>query len=385
MYFKIANKALVPYGKINKVLDKAFVNPEVIKKNIENYNDYTQHFIADNATSYNVFYSDDFSYDAKEMTFNFVSIMICQDSDYEKICLCEFDEKKDRSSSKSGMMNGLSFLGKIQKEAPCPSIEDGFYVENRTWNYLVRNIKRHVNTMLVGPTGTGKTDIIIRICKALGVECNIYDMGAMQDPLTGLLGSHRIENGESIFDYSKFVEDVQKPGVILLDELSRAPLMTNNILFPCLDGRRTLPVDIADSKSNREIKVHPECTFIATANIGAEYSGTNDLDAALINRFMMMNVDYIPAIHEVKVLEVRTGIDKKSAETIITIANSLRGNYMDGMLSKSISTRETIACAELFMDGFTLIDSIMLTFGEKFGRGSEESEYNTVKKIIISC
>ena len=51
-------------------------------------------------------------------------------------------------------------------------------------------------------------------------------MGSMQDPLTDLLGSHRLENGSSVFDYAKFVEDVQKPGVILLDELSRAPLMT---------------------------------------------------------------------------------------------------------------------------------------------------------------
>ena len=80
--------------------------------------------------------------------------------------------------------------------------------------------------LICGKTGTGKTEIIIKICNILGIDCHVYDMGSMQDPLTDLLGSHRLENGSSVFDYAKFVEDVQKPGVILLDELSRAPLMT---------------------------------------------------------------------------------------------------------------------------------------------------------------
>lgn len=383
MYFKIASETLIPYGGINKKLDKLFAKEDVREKNRNNYNEYTKRYVMENGHGMKIFFSDDYEWNAENCTFNFVKIDICSDEDFEKICLCEFDETQNVSSSISRQLGALSFLAKIQQEAPCPSIEDGFYVESRTWNYLVRNIKRHVNTMLVGPTGTGKTDIVIRICESLGLECNIYDMGAMQDALTGLLGSHRIENGNSVFDYSKFVEDVQKPGVILLDELSRAPLMTNNILFPCLDGRRTLPVEIADSKSNREIKIHPECTFIATANIGAEYLGTNGLDAALINRFMLLNVDYIPAKFEKKILAVRTGIDEENATSIISIANALRNHYTEGTISKPISTRETIACAELFVDGFSLLDSIMLTFGEKYDRSNEE--YDLVKKIIIGC
>lgn len=46
-------------------------------------------------------------------------------------------------------------------------------------------------------------------------------MGALHDPIAGLLGVHRLDKGESIFDYAKFVSDVQKPGVVVLDEFSR--------------------------------------------------------------------------------------------------------------------------------------------------------------------
>ena len=159
--------------------------------------------------------------------------------------------------------------------------------------------------------------------------------------------------------------------------------MTNNILFPCLDDRRTLPIEIADSNSAREVKVHPECVFIATANIGSEYSGTNDIDAALENRFMMIQVDYLPKTIEAQVLEIRTGCDEKSALKIASIANAIRDRYLDGSLSKTISTRETIACAEFVVDGFSILDAVNFSFCEKFPKYGDNSEYDTVKKLIM--
>lgn len=275
-----------------------------------------------------------------------------------------------------------NILKDIKKNFKCPDIEEGFYVEEKMWNYLVRNILKKKNTLLLGPTGTGKTDIIIRIAKALNIKLNIYDMGAMIDPLTDLLGTHRIKDGNSVFDYAKFVSDVQKPGIILLDELSRSPLMTNNILFPCLDHRRTLNIEIAGSTDIRDVKVHPDCVFIATANIGQEYSGTNDIDAALMNRFNALQVDYLPQDIEAKVLNIRTGIDIEHANKILNVANAIRNAYLKQSISKPISTRETLECAELVVDGFTLKDSINLVFCQKFSK-TDDDEYSVVKNLIM--
>lgn len=270
----------------------------------------------------------------------------------------------------------------IKKQYKCPDVSTGFYIHPKTWQYLVRNIIKKKNTLLLGPTGTGKTDIIIRIAEMLNLELNIYDMGAMIDPLTDLLGTHRIKNGNSVFDYAKFVYDVQKPGIILLDELSRAPLMTNNILFPCLDHRRTLNIEIAGSEDIRNVKVHPDCIFIATANIGQEYSGTNDIDAALMNRFNALQVDYLPQDIEKQVLNVRTGIDINIADKILNVANAIRDSYLKQVISKPISTRETIECAEMVVDGFLLKDAINLIFCQKFSK-TDNDEYSTVKNLIM--
>lgn len=364
-------------------LDNAFKKDVVRETNRTRYGKYTLDFI-NTCDDTEVYWSKSYSYDPKTYTFDFYEINVCKEDDYIEMTTEEskFDPKIAYTTDYVETIN-VSLKSKIQDDYPCPGVESGFYIEQKRWNVLVRNILKHKNTMLVGPTGTGKTDVIIRICKALDIPCRIYDMGAMMDPLTDLLGSHRLENGSSKFDYAKFVKDVQEPGVILLDELSRAPQMTNNILFPCLDDRRTLPIEIADSNSAREVKVHPECVFIATANIGSEYSGTNDIDAALENRFMMIQVDYLPKTIEAQVLEIRTGCDEKSALKIASIANAIRDRYLNGSLSKTISTRETIACAEFVVDGFSILDAVNFSFCEKFPKYGDNSEYDTVKKLIM--
>lgn len=354
-----------------------------------------------------MYVSENFTFDPKTLVFNFQEIHPFTDEDFESFneykfdhtteCVAEVidadetvDDPKPTKVSKSkketkpivNVPAGVSLIKTIKKNYTCPGIDSGFYVQERTWNYLVRNILKKKNTLLLGPTGTGKTDIIIRIAKALNIELNIYDMGAMIDPLTDLLGTHRIKDGNSVFDYAKFVSDVQKPGIILLDELSRAPLMTNNILFPCLDHRRTLNIEIAGSTDVRAVKVHPDCVFIATANIGQEYSGTNDIDAALMNRFNALQVEYLPQDVEERILNIRTGIELDKANKILNVANAIRDSYLKQNISKPISTRETLECAELVVDGFTIKDSINLVFCQKFSK-TDNDEYDTVKKLIM--
>lgn len=144
--------------------------------------------------------------------------------------------------------------------------------------------------MIIGPTGSGKTSCVKEVCSRMGIPLHVFDMGSMIDPISNLLGVHRLEDGKSIFDYAKFTKVIQEPCVILLDELNRSSLGANNVLFPCLDDRRELNVEIACGKGVRSIKIHPEVTFIATANIGSEYTGTNMIDRALLNRFFLLNL-----------------------------------------------------------------------------------------------
>lgn len=275
---------------------------------------------------------------------------------------------------------------KSNKKFSIPTIEeDGFHVEDDTWYLLVRNLKKNINTMLVGATGCGKTELTMLAAKKLGRACHVYDMGSMYDPISGLLGVHRLnDQGTSVFDYAKFTQDIQEPGIIVLDEFSRAPIMSNNILFPCLDSRRELPVEIAGGRDMRRIKVHPDCVFVATANVGSEYTGTNMLDRALVNRFFTIELHYMNEADEARVLCQRTGIAGDAAFTIVMVANKIRNLYAKQELSDTVSTRETLMASELVVDGYDIVKAVELVFLPLFEGTNTEGERSIVRKLFAS-
>ena len=266
-----------------------------------------------------------------------------------------------------------------------PTVDsDGFSISDDNWRLLLRNILTGTNTMMIGPTGTGKTELVMLACRKLGIECNVYNMGTIFDPISELLGVHRLVGGSSTFDYAKFAKDVQKPGVILLDELSRAPVTTNNVLFPCLDSRRVLPVDMAGGDDLRVIPLHPKCVFVATANVGSEYTGTMSMDRALVGRFFPLELGYMESEEEKKVLVKRHGISESDARNIVTVAATVRSKHAATELSSSLSTRETLMAARLISDGWSAQKAMELTFLPLFEGTKVEGERAVVMQIILS-
>lgn len=292
--------------------------------------------------------------------------------------------KTEVKKTSGKVMSFLEEMLKDPKMAAPESTKDGFYMSNSDWSLLVRNIKKSINTMIIGPTGCGKTSCVKEACDRLGKELYVFDMGSMIDPVSSLLGVHRLEDGKSKFDFAEFTKAIQKPCVILLDELSRAPLTTNNVLFPCLDDRRKLSIEIASSGDTREIKVHPECCFIATANIGSEYTGTNTIDRALMNRFLPLELNYIPGAEEIKVLSKRKGVSNEVATMIVKIANNIRSLAKKQEISSSLSIRETLMVADLVSDGWSLGGAMEMIYLPLFEGTKSEGERSTVYKTISS-
>ncbi len=280
----------------------------------------------------------------------------------------------------------MTLLDRIRtdKRYAVPKIEkEGFFVRDSDWYLLIRNILTRTSTMITGPSGTGKTELVSLVAKKLGMDVHIYNMGTMIDPISGLLGVHRLVAGGSVFDYAKFTQDIQKPCIILLDELSRAPLSCNNILLPCLDSRRELPVDIAGGNGARNIKVHPECVFIATANIGAEYTGTSQMDRALVDRFFMHELEYMDVDNEAKVLAKRCDIEDKDAKIIVGTAVVIRNLYTKGEVSSTISTRETLGAGRMVSDGWSTMEAMERSFLPFFEGTKLEGERGIVYKTFL--
>jgi len=241
------------------------------------------------------------------------------------------------------------------------TLNKNFKVEAGLFNILKRNLSKGINTLLIGETGCGKTEVVSHIAKHMNMDLNIFDMGTMTDPISGLVGIHTVTivDGKttSSFKKSRFSEIIQKPGIILLDELSRASTQANNLLFPCLDFRRELSMEYC-FEDQTPIKVHPECVFIATANLGSQYTGTHKIDRALLDRFMTLRVS-TPESNEIKAsLKVSyPGILSSKLDTIIKIYDNIMLAHNTFKIDFSLSFRHLKYITSMVEDGFTIYDA----------------------------
>jgi nitric oxide reductase NorQ protein len=276
---------------------------------------------------------------------------------------------------------GRSLLDDLNRKYPKPTIaKDNFYVDPDVWGTLLLNDAKGYNTMLVGDSGCGKTELVLLLGRRQGRAVNKFDMAAKQDPIASLVGVHRFEDGKSVFDRADFTYAIEKEEICLLDELPRAPVNTNNILFPVLDSRRELSMDIAHHGA-RHIKVNDKCSFIATANEGFEYTGNNVLDRALKERFQVIPIEYMPNPQEMELLQGRHKVDKRMAEVIVKTAKTIRDMAKKDELSSSISIRHTLYAADLTASGVAVAKAMEISFLPMFVSPEEKTK---VKGILAA-
>jgi len=255
------------------------------------------------------------------------------------------------------------------------------------WKYLVRSAVRGKNIMMVGPAGCGKTQAAKALPEATNRPFFYFNLGATQDPRATLIGNTHFKDGQTTFDESAFVKAIQtENAVILMDELSRAHPEAWNILMTVLDeGQRYLRLD--EDINAPTIRVATGVSFIATANIGTEYTSTRVLDRALMDRFEIIEVDILNLETEKSLLTKRYGnvVTAELIHAVADIADTTRKEWRseEGKLSTMVSTRMTVRVCELLADGFTLLEASEVAILPFFdASGGSDSERTFVKQII---
>ena len=288
----------------------------------------------------------------------------------------------ENDTAKADQKEIVAFLNTCVEKRP-----DTLYLEDLTWKFICRNIYRGRNMMLTGPTGTGKSQTAIQVAKALGRELFYVNLGATQDPRGTLIGNtHFSKEAGTYFNESAFVNAIKTPNtVILLDEISRAHPEAWNILMTVLDpGQRYLRLD--EAVGSPEIKVAEGVSFVATANLGAEYTAVRVMDRALIDRFTIAEIPFLNQDQETSLLsKIYPTLDATQASNLAEIAATTRTELQSDApkVSTMISTRSVIEMAGLMDDGFTLAECAQVGIYPLFSdEGGMQSERTFVKQLI---
>ena len=138
--------------------------------------------------------------------------------------------------------------------------------------------------MLVGPAGSGKNVIVQQVADALGVKMRYINNASDEFKLTGYMDAGGVYHG------TEFYDACVEGGVFFLDEIdasdANALIILNSVLA---NHYMTFP--------HKHIDVNPDLRIITAANTfgtGADldYVGRNILDAATLDRFDIISVDY---------------------------------------------------------------------------------------------
>jgi nitric oxide reductase NorQ protein len=278
----------------------------------------------------------------------------------------------------------VEFLKDCDKLRP-----ENLIMDNLKWRYLMRSVLRGKNIMMTGPSGCGKTLAAQTVAQVLdGRQFFYFNIGATQDPRSTLIGNTHYSKDKGTFvAEALFVKAIQTPNsIVLLDELTRGHSDAWNILMTVLDeNQRYLRID--EMPDTPTIKVAKGVTFIATANIGAEYTATRVLDRAMLDRFAsVVEMEPLGKDDEYKLLTMTyPEVGDNDLRAIAEIADHTRTQVRsdDPKVTTSISSRMTVEMAGLLNDGFSLAEASEACIYPFFSSAGGNDSERTYMRMLV--
>lgn len=210
--------------------------------------------------------------------------------------------------------------------------------------FSILNLQK--NLLLKGPTGAGKTRLAEDLANSL--DLNIYSINCSVDvDIESLLGFKTIEytdgKQEIVFVDGPVIKAMKNGAMLYIDEINMAKPEVLPILNAVLDYRRRL----TNPLTGEEVTADPSFLVVAAINVG--YVGTMPMNEALLNRFNVIEIDYVTKDALTNILKEQSIQDDiKTLESLSNFHQDLVTMTKQGQISKEPSSiRSLIDFADL--------------------------------------
>ena len=230
---------------------------------------------------------------------------------------------------------------------------DNLYYGDEIWNQAVTALLCGENILLVGHKATGKNIFAENLAAAFGRPKWDISFHVNMDAAS-LIGMDTFRNGEVTFRPGPVYSAAKSGGFAILDEINMAKSEAMAVLHATLDFRRTIDVPGYD-----RIDLHPATRFISTMNY--VYSGTKELNEALVSRFAVIKMPMISKDNLIKLIQDKfETISEQAAEEFANVFLDLQKKCENSEISsKALDIRgllDSIALMEKGLEVHTALD-----------------------------
>ena len=165
-------------------------------------------------------------------------------------------------------------------------------IQHEKFDTILKFVANDEPVFLTGPAGSGKNFLCKQVAQALGLKFYFTNAVTQEYKLTGFT------DAMGKYQETQFYKAFTQGGVFMLDEMDASIPEVLVILNAAIANRYfDFPAPIG------YVEAHPDFRVIAAGNTtgnGAdyEYVGRNQLDAASLDRFAIVEIDYSKAIED---------------------------------------------------------------------------------------
>lgn len=238
-------------------------------------------------------------------------------------------------------------------------------VVHSKFEQVLKFVKAGEPVFLTGPAGSGKNVLCQQVAKTMGLKFYFSNAVTQEYKITGFTDA----NGT--FHESQFYKAFKDGGVFMLDEMDASIPEVLIILNAAIANRYfDFPAPIG------YVEAHPDFRVIAAGNTfgsGADYDyvGRNQLDAASLDRFAMIRIDYDQRIEEACAM---------GNSDLLRFCRKFREATKKAGIRVVVSYRAITRMAKLdsVMDASELLDSCLI-------KSLDAGDMETIKNDLNGC
>lgn len=235
---------------------------------------------------------------------------------------------------------------------------------------IVGNARKHV--FMVGMAGTGKSTLGEQVAEALDLEFSSMSVG----PTTSGTEIKGYMNSAGTYVTTEFRKRFETGGVMLLDEIdSGNPGIFTMINAALANGHMAFPDGM--------VRKHPDFRCLAAGNTYGRgpdrmYVGRQQMDAATLDRFMLVNVDVDETLETA--MCYGTGLDTVKVDAVLRYTRGIRRNVMSQKLAVLVTPRASEGLCAMLAIGLPVDEAIEIAVR----KGLSDSDWNAATRGIYA-